>query len=112
MRRWIIASIGAVAVTAAIGGAIAFASADPDSGVTGPQADRAIHAALRATGGGTANAVERDGEHGGFWEVEVTKPDGTVVDVRLNEDYTVRVIDGDTETADPIDASEPDGTET
>ena len=104
MRRWVIAGIGSVVVTAAVGGAFAFASSDSEGGVTGRQADRAIHAALAATHGGTANAVERDSENGGYWEVEVEKPNGVVVDVRLNRDYSVRVIEGDHETADTNDA--------
>jgi hypothetical protein len=58
-----------------------------------------------ATGGGTANAVERDSENGGFWEVEVKKPDGAIVDVRLNADYSVLMVEGDSETADTNDAS-------
>ena len=103
MRRWVIAGVGSVVVTAAVGGAFAFASSDSEGGVTGPQAEHAIHAALAATHGGTANAVERDSENGGYWEVEVAKSDGSVVDVRLNRDYSVRVIEGDHETADTDD---------
>ncbi len=105
MRKWVIAGIGAVIITAGIGGAIAFAGNDSEGGVTGRQADRAIHAALEATGGGTANAVERDTENGGFWEVEVRKPDGAVVDVRLNQDYSVLLVEGDNEKADTNDGS-------
>jgi hypothetical protein len=105
VRRWVIAGIGAVVITAAVGGAIAFASDDPEGVVTGRQADRVIHAALEATGGGTANAVERDSENGGYWEVEITTPDGAIVDVRLNEDHSVLVVEGDNETADTNDAS-------
>jgi hypothetical protein len=105
VRRWAIAGIGAVVITAAVGGAIAFASNDSEGVVTGRQADRAIHAALEATGGGTANAVERDSENGGSWEVEIKTPDGAIVDVRLNEDHSVLVVEGDNETADTNDAS-------
>ena len=105
MRKWLIAGVGAVVLAATVaGGAIAFASNDGEGGVTGPQADRAVQAALEATGGGTANAVERDGESGGVWEVEVRKPDGAIVDVRLDENYNVVVIDGDNETADTNDS--------
>ena len=50
--------------------------------------------------GGTANGVERDGENGATWEVEVTKPNGKTVDVRLDENYKVVVIEGDGEDAD------------
>jgi hypothetical protein len=36
--------------------------------------------------------------------VEVRKPNGALVDVRLNRDYSVLVIEGDNETADTNDA--------
>ena len=103
MRRWVIAGIGSVVVTAAVGSVIASASSDSEGGVTGRQADRAIQAALEATGGGTANAVERDPENGAYWEVEISTPDGRVVDVRLSRDYSVVVIEGDSEAADTGD---------
>jgi peptidase YpeB-like protein len=96
-----------LAVAAAIsGGAIAIASSDSEGGATGPQAHRAVQAALDATGGGTANAVERDDEDGATWEVEVTKPDGRTVDVRLDENYEVVMIEGDSESSDQGDGSE------
>ena len=105
MRRWVIAGIGSVVITAGVGSVIASANSDGEGGVTGRQADRAIHAALEATGGGTANAVERDPENGAYWEVEISTPDGRVVDVRLSRDYAVLVIEGDSEAADTGDAS-------
>jgi len=64
---------------------------------TQQQADAATKAALEATGGGTANSVETDSENGATYEVEVTKPDGATVDVRLDENYDVVVIEGDGE---------------
>ena len=64
---------------------------------TQQQADAATEAALEATGGGTANSVESDTENGATYEVEVTKPDGDTVDVRLDENYEVVVIEGDGE---------------
>ena len=88
----------------AIGGvAVAQGGDEVESGsedYTQQQADDATEAALDATGGGTANSVERDSENGATWEVEVTQPDGTTVDVRLDENYDVVVIEGDTEDAD------------
>jgi predicted regulator of Ras-like GTPase activity (Roadblock/LC7/MglB family) len=105
MRKPIAAVIVALAVVGVAGGAIAYATNDSEGGETGPEADRARVAALQATGGGTATAVERDGEHGGTWEVEVRRSDGSVVDVRLDEHYRLVVIDGDTESADTDDAS-------
>jgi hypothetical protein len=75
------------------------AADDGDETVTGSNADRATAAALDATGGGSANSVERDKENGATWEVEVTKPTGDTVDVRLDENYQVVVIEGDREDA-------------
>ena len=66
---------------------------------TQEQADTRPQRALEATDGGTVNEVERDGEDGATWEVEVTKTDGTTVDVRLDESYAVVVIEGDSENA-------------
>jgi hypothetical protein len=80
---------GAAFATGAVGGD------DGDAALTGPSADKATAAALKITGGGTANAVERDSEDGATYEVEVTKPDGNTVDVRLDENYNLVVVDGD-----------------
>ena len=71
-----------------------------DERASGPGADRAKAAALRATGGGEANAVERDTEGGGTWEVEVTRSNGKTVDVRLDEAYQVIEVEGDGEEAE------------
>jgi hypothetical protein len=92
---------GTVAATAVVlaGGAAAFAGGSDDDGPTptGFEAERAIEAGLAATGGGHANSLERDDEDGATWEVEVTKPDGATVDVRLDAAYQVVVIEGDEE---------------
>jgi hypothetical protein len=96
-RTLIIAGTVSAAAVVVAGGAAAFAGGSDDDGPTptGPQADRAIEAGLAATGGGHANSLERDGEDGATWEVEITKPDGVTVDVRLDAQYTVVVIEGD-----------------
>jgi uncharacterized membrane protein YkoI len=89
----------AVAALGAGGAAVAGAAGSGDDGekqATGPGADKAQQAALAITGG-TANSVELDGENGATWEVEVTKPDGQTVDVRLDNQYDLVVIEGDSE---------------
>ena len=102
MRTQSIVVAGSVAVALAVaGGGVALAGAGDDEATgSGPQADAATAAALEATEGGRANAVERDSENGATWEVEVTKPDGTTVDVRLDERYQVVVIEGDSDAGD------------
>lgn len=98
MQRKLIAGAAVLLAAGVAGGATAVASGDDGEGtVTGPQADRATAAALEFTGGGHANAVERDSENGATWEVEVTKPNGDTVDVRLDENYQLVVIEGDRE---------------
>lgn len=108
-RRSIAAGTALLAI--AVGG-VGIAVAGGDDGeeqATGPAADRARTAALAITGGGTANAVERDREAGATWEVEVTGPHGDTVDVRLDESYHLVVIEGDSEDADS--SAEGDGEE-
>jgi pyrroline-5-carboxylate reductase len=108
MHKRLVIGIAALGAAGAVAGsAIAFAgSGDSEGTLNGPQAKQAVKAALEATGGGTANAVERDNEAGATWEVEVTKPDGTTVDVRLDADFSLVQIDGDNEAADEGDAAQ------
>ncbi|MET0520595.1 MAG: hypothetical protein ABW156_01285 [Jiangellaceae bacterium] len=76
MRKRVVVAAGTVALGAAVvGGGVAVAGGSDEQGssnVSTQQGDRAIKAALQATGGGTANSVERDSENGATWEVEVT----------------------------------------
>src|SRR5262245_37605444 len=100
-RKYVIVGGSVLALAAAgTGTAIAVAGGDDEGGVTGPGADQATAAALQITNGGTANSVERDSENGATWEVEVTKPDGNTVDVRLDQNYQPVVVEGDSESAD------------
>ena len=100
-KRSMIMIGGAAAAAVAIVGGVAVAGNGDDGPAshqyTQEQADAATKAALEATGGGTANSVETDDENGATYEVEVTKPDGDTVDVRLDENYHVVVIEGDSE---------------
>jgi hypothetical protein len=90
---------GAVLALSAGGVGVAVAGSEGEEAkeqVSGPAADRAREAAL-AHHPGTANAVERDSENGGTWEVEITGTDGRTVDVRLDENYKVLMVEGDGE---------------
>jgi uncharacterized membrane protein YkoI len=107
MRRrltMILAGLAALAALALGGAAIANATGvvgdDEGQQLSSSEAARAGAAALRATGGGTVQASERDNEKGATFEVEVRKPDGSVVDVRLDSSYGVVAVDGDTESND------------
>jgi uncharacterized membrane protein YkoI len=96
-RRYVI--VGGSVLALAAGGAGAAAavgsSGDDEGGAHGPQADKAKAAALALYPGGHANSVERDSENGATWEVEVAKPDGGTVDVRLDQSYHLVVAEAD-----------------
>jgi uncharacterized membrane protein YkoI len=100
-KRVIVAGAVLGAAVAATAGGIAVAGNGDDGPAshqyTQQQADQAKQAALDATGGGTVNSVESDSENGATYEVEVTKPDGATVDVRLDDAFHVVVIEGDRE---------------
>ena len=82
---------GGVAIAAATGG-------DEDGGgdrpITGTALDRARSAALEHTGGGRVTETEV-GDEESRYEVEVTRPDGSQVDVQLNGDFEVVGSEGD-----------------
>ena len=96
-RRYLIGIVGGAVVILAAAIGTAFAGSTDEENVTGPEADAAIEAALVITGGGTAKEVELDSEDGAVWEVEVTRPDGVSVDVRLDADYGLVVVEEDSE---------------
>ena len=105
MRKRVVIAAGTGVVLAVAAAGVAVATGGDDDGpashqYTQEQADAATRAALRATGGGTANSFETDSENGATYEVEVTKTDGETVDVRLDEDYKVVVIEGDSDSGD------------
>lgn len=104
MRHRTKAALAVTAVVLAAGGGTGAAlaiSGGGDAPAAGPEADKAISAALAITGGGTANAVEHDTEKGATYEVEIRKPDGSTVDVRLDANFERVAVDDDTEdTAD------------
>jgi uncharacterized membrane protein YkoI len=76
----------------ALGGAgIAYANGgDSEEQLTGPEAQKAKSAAIAAVGGGTVTEVERDDGNGtGAFEVEVTRDDGSQLEVHLDGELNV-----------------------
>ena len=86
------AILGGVAVVAALGVAGAAIGSSDDDGsdqpITGTALKKASDAALAETGGGKVTETEVDDEESKY-EVEVTLPDGSQVDVQLDENITV-----------------------
>ena len=86
----------AAAFAAFVAGGIGVAAASgdddsvegPDVALTGEDLRRASEAALAATGGGRVTGTEV-GDEESYYEVEVTRDDGSQVDVQLDESFTV-----------------------
>jgi hypothetical protein len=84
----ILTAVGTSAV--AIGTGIAGAQPDDGEGspITGEALAKASQAALAFTGGGTVTGTEV-GDEESLYEVEVTKADGSQIDVQLNDAFAV-----------------------
>ena len=85
--KWIITVATGVAV-AVIGGGVAVAAAEGDTPITGPALEKASAVALAYAGGGRVTGTEV-GDEDSYYEVEVTRPDGSQIDVQLDANFTV-----------------------
>jgi len=84
--KWI--ATAGLAVAMAGGIAAAAADGDTDQELTGSTRDRAVAAALAATGGGTVLETE-GGDDGAAYGVEVRLADGRQVEVSLDASFKV-----------------------
>jgi uncharacterized membrane protein YkoI len=85
--KWI-AGAGVAAVVLFGGVAAAASNGDDDQELTGSTRDRAVAAALAATGGGTVLETEV-GDDNAAYGVEVRLPDGRQVEVNLDKSFKV-----------------------
>jgi uncharacterized membrane protein YkoI len=91
--KGVLIAIAAVAVLAVGGTAIAGAAGGgdddgTDKAISGQALDRAKAVALDHTGGGKVTGTEAGDEEGAY-EVEVTRADGSQVDVHLDKGFNV-----------------------
>jgi hypothetical protein len=86
--RWIVGTGLAVAMAGGLVAAAAATDGDDDQELTGATRDRAVAAALAATGGGTVLETEA-GDDGAAYGVEVRLDDGRQVEVNLDESFKV-----------------------
>jgi uncharacterized membrane protein YkoI len=90
--KGIVIAVAAIAALAIGGTAIASSLGGDDDGsdkaITGSALDKAKTAALAHTGGGKVTETEAGDEEGAY-EVEVTMPDGSQVDVHLDKSFDV-----------------------
>jgi uncharacterized membrane protein YkoI len=101
MKKATWVATGALTIGLLGGGAgIAIATSQDDSGgdrpISGAPLEQARKAALDYTGGGRVTGTEA-GDEDGAYEVEVTKDDGSMVDVHLDSKFTVLNAKADTE---------------
>jgi hypothetical protein len=96
--KWVAAALAAgvaVVIAGGVGAGPASSQSGPvfsqggdDDELTGPTRDRAVAAALKATGGGTVTDTEI-GDEGAAYGVEVLLSDGREVEVNLDRDLNV-----------------------
>ncbi|HEY6779149.1 MAG TPA: hypothetical protein VI122_21810 [Thermoleophilaceae bacterium] len=100
-----VVALVAVAALGAGGAAIATAASGgggedgADKTITGAALDRASSAALAHTGGGKVTGTEV-GDEESYYEVEVTRGDGSQVDVQLDRSFHVVGAQGDSDTSE------------
>ena len=104
MSRKLKIGIAVVAAAAVAGGgaAIAGVGGDDDASekpITGAALERASAAALEHTGGGRVTGTEAGDEEGAY-EVEVTRPDGSQVDVHLDGGFRVIGDEADSDSSE------------
>ena len=101
-RKLAVAAGAAALVAGGAGIAVAGggdAAEGPDRAITGDALQQASEAALAETGGGTVTGTEV-GDEESYYEVEVTRDDGSQVDVQLDESFAVVGSSADVEHSD------------
>lgn len=100
-RKLALVAVVVAAAAAVLGGVAIAAGGDDDAtdkAISGPALGRASAAALAHTGGGRVTGTEV-GDEESLYEVEVTRSDGTQVDVQLDENFHVVGSKGDSDGA-------------
>jgi uncharacterized membrane protein YkoI len=100
-KRTKVVIVGASALALAAGGAGIASATGGDSShpITGKALEEASAVALKATGGGEVTETEV-GDEESYYQVEVTKTDGSQVDVQLDRGFNVVGQAGDGESQD------------
>ncbi len=108
MDRKKLVALAAAAMMVLGGGGAAYAtSGDSSEQATGPGIEKAKSAALAHTNGGSVSGTEI-GDEEGYYEIEVTRDDGSQVDVHLDRDLNVLGTLADHESPDDKDGPNDD----
>jgi hypothetical protein len=106
--KWILGgALAAAVVGAGTGTGLAATSGDDDKPLTGSTLDRAVVAAVDATGGGTVTETEV-GDDGASSSVEILLQDGRQVEVDLDREFRVTGQEADDDGPDD-DGPDDDG---
>jgi hypothetical protein len=102
----------AVAMLLLVGAGVAYATGpggdSSEQQATGPGIEKAKSVALEHTNGGRVTGTEV-GDEEGYYEVEVTRDDGSQVDVHLDRDFNILSTPADNESPDGKDAPNDSG---
>jgi hypothetical protein len=94
-----------------VGAGVAYATGSGESGeqrATGPGIEKAKSVALDHTNGGRVTGTEV-GDEEGYYEVEVTRDDGSQVDVHLDRNFNVLSTPADHESSNDQDGPNDSG---
>jgi hypothetical protein len=107
-RIWVVAAVAAALVLVGAGVAYATGSGeDPSGQAGGANLEKAKSVALEHVNGQVTGTEVGDEE--GYYEVEVTKDDGSRVDVHLDKNFEVLGTPADHEGPENKDASDDNG---
>lgn len=108
-KTWLVAAVVATMLLVGAGVAYATGSGDDDSEqqATGPGIEKAKSVALDHTNGGHVSGTEV-GDEEGYYEVEITRDDGSQVDVHLDKNYNVLSTPADHESPGDKDGPNDD----
>lgn len=98
--RPLIVGISVLALAAGGAGVAGATGGDDSHPIAGKALDQASAIALRATGGGTVTETEV-GDEESYYQVEVTKADGSQVDVQLDRGFNLVGQSADGDSQDP-----------
>jgi hypothetical protein len=99
----------ALAMLLLVGAGVAYATGDSgEQRATGPGIEKAKSVALDHTNGGRVTGTEV-GDEEGYYEVEVTREDGSQVDVHLDKNFNVLSTPADHESSNDQDGPNDNG---
>ena len=98
------AAVVAALLVLGVGRGIAYATDEAEDRATGPGLEMAKGAALEHTSGGRVTGTEV-GDEEGFYEIEITRDDGSQLDVHLDRDLDVLGTPVDHENRDDGDGA-------